>query len=156
MERTILHSLWTFILGITLLRFAYNGKLEIDVSIVLATIGYELLSFSVIYFTYGITSYMVVMYKERMTRKLIWDAASGIIFDPETKEAMFDFKFYGVMGIFFDSETKDFLCICNSALGKYFDKSGNVITMNELDKEWQIRKRVRLVKTLNESKITNT
>jgi hypothetical protein len=141
MERIILYSLCSFILGINLLGFAYRCKLTQDISIVVTTISYELLLFSAIYFVYNVISCVVSACKERMSRKLIWDTTNGVIFDPETKEKMFDFRFYGVIGIFFDSKTKDLLCVYHGNLGKYFDKFGNVITMNKLDKEWQLRNR---------------
>ncbi|MDR2344653.1 MAG: hypothetical protein LBE18_01165 [Planctomycetaceae bacterium] len=140
MERIILFSLFSLILGMNMLLFAYKARLPSDISIVVLTIAYELLVFSVIYFAYNVISYIIVACQERMSRKLIWDTTNGIIVDPKTKEAMFDFKFYGVFVIFFDNKTKEFLCIYNCLTGKYFDARGNVITMNKLVKEWQIQK----------------
>jgi ribosomal protein L21E len=120
--------------------FAYKGRLSSDISIVLLTIGSELLIFSVAYFLYNAISYLIVACQKRMSRKLIWDIDNGVIVDPETKEVMFNFKFYGMIGIFYDNKTKAFLCIYNGSNDKYIDQYGNVITMNQLDKEWQKQK----------------
>ncbi|MDR2169047.1 MAG: hypothetical protein LBP59_02790 [Planctomycetaceae bacterium] len=92
-------------------------------------------------FSIGGFLFLVLRCALRGERALIFDAIDHVIRDPETNEIMF---FNDIDGTIRDYQTGEFLCKFDFDKNKFFDKNNNIISFDELDKEWLAKKNNKL------------